>query len=185
MLHDVNGLAKHFTPETLRAYLLARATRTPDGCLIVRGYGSRRGTHQKVAGRAWAHIAAYAAFVGGYDPTLLVDHTCQADDCIEPSHLRQVTRAQNSRDRRQPPACRNGHPREPDTGTGGDRRGCRECNRLAQQRWRHRQAEEVAQARANWHAAPHTGADPAPSPTADAAPGTDPATLPRSDDDAR
>lgn len=154
MLRDVKGLAKHFTPETLRAYLLARSTRTADGCLIVRGYGTRRGVRQKVAGRAWAHLAAYAVFVGGYDPTLNVHHTCPAEDCIEPTHLRQISRAQSSRGRRQAPVCRNGHPREIDPRAGGYRRTCRECNRQAQRRWRQRQADEVALARASWRSPP-------------------------------
>ncbi|MFI6820018.1 HNH endonuclease [Micromonospora sp. NPDC050187] len=147
MLSRVNGLSRHFTPDSLREYLLARSVRADTGCLVVRGYGTRRGVHQKVAGRAWAHIAAYAVFVGDYDPALEVDHTCGVADCIEPTHLRQVTHAENCRDRVRPPRCRNGHEREVDPATGTYRRVCRECNREAQRRWRQRQADEVAQAR--------------------------------------
>jgi hypothetical protein len=147
VLSQVNGLSRHFTEGTLRAYLLSRSTRTDTGCLIVRGYGSRRGVHQKLAGRAWAHIAAYVVFVGGYDPALDVGHDCGAPDCIEPTHLRQLSHADTCRERTQRPRCRNGHERETDP-TGRLRRVCRTCNRLAQQRWRERQAAEVAQARA-------------------------------------
>lgn len=147
MLADIRGLSKHFTEESLRAYLLERSTRNDDGCLIIEGYGGRRGCHQKVAGRAWAHIAAFVVFVGGYDPALDVDHVCGVKDCIEPSHLRQVTRAENCRTRDLPPRCRKGHPREVDEATGRYRRACRACNREAQRRWRQRQAEEIAAAR--------------------------------------
>lgn len=148
MLADIKGLSKHFTEDSLRAYLLERSTRTDDGCLTVRGYGARRGTHQKVAGRAWAHIAAYVVFVGGYDPELEVDHVCGVKDCIEPTHLRQVTRAEICRTRAQRPLCRNGHVREFDETTGRYRAACRVCNADAQRRWRQRQAEETTRARA-------------------------------------
>ncbi|MFF5181628.1 HNH endonuclease [Micromonospora sp. NPDC000316] len=148
MLSRVKGLSRHFTEDTLRTYLLERSVRRDDGCLIIRGYGAQRGVHQKVAGRAWAHIAAYAAFVGGYDPDLDVDHLCDAKDCVEPTHLRQISHADNCRTRAQAPTCRNGHDREVDESTGRYRRTCRACNRDSQRRWRERQAAEVAQARA-------------------------------------
>ncbi|MGW3613310.1 HNH endonuclease [Micromonospora sp. NPDC005163] len=147
MLSRVNGLSRHFTEDSLRRYLLERSVRQADGCLIIRGYGTQRGVYQKVAGRAWAHIAAYAAFVGGYDPDLDVDHLCDARDCVEPTHLRQVTHAEICRTRAQPSTCRNGHDREVDESTGRYRRTCRACNRDSQRRWRERQAAEVALAR--------------------------------------
>ncbi|WP_200214233.1 HNH endonuclease [Micromonospora coerulea] len=150
MLSAVTGLSRHFTEDSLRAHLLARAARRDDGCLIVRGYGSRRDVHQKVAGRAWAHIAAFAVFVGGYDPDLDVDQSCGVSDCIEPTHLRQVSRAENCRDRRRDHRCRNGHEREVDEATGRYRRVCRVCNAEAQRRWRQRRSAEVAAARAGY-----------------------------------
>ena len=150
MLSAVNGLSKHFTEDSLRSYLLDRSTRTDQGCLIVRGYGDQRGVYQKVAGRAWAHIAAYAVFVGEYDPLLDVDHRCGVKDCIEPSHLQQLTRADNCRTRVRQRQCRNGHDREIDGTTGEYRRSCRQCNRDAQRRWRQRQAAEVERARTSW-----------------------------------
>lgn len=149
MLSRVKGLSRHFTEETLRAYLLDRAVRLDDGCLIVRGYGDRRGVHQKLAGRAWAHIAAFVVFVGDYDPALDVQHLCGAPDCIEPSHLRQGTPVED-RPRRQRPRCRNGHDRDIDPATGRYRKVCRSCNRDAQKRWRERQAAQVAEARASY-----------------------------------
>ncbi|MEU7948305.1 HNH endonuclease [Micromonospora taraxaci] len=148
MLSQVKGLTRHFTEETLRAYLLDRSVRRDDGCLIVRGYGSQRGVYQKVAGRAWAHIAAYVVFVGNFDPDLDVHHLCGVPDCIEPTHLRQVSHADNCRNRRQQPHCRNGHEREIDPASGRYRKVCRVCNNEAQKRWRSRQAAEVAAARA-------------------------------------
>ena len=114
MLSAVIGLSRHFTEDSLRDYLLRRSERRDDGCLIIRGYGTRRGVHQKVAGRAWAHIAAYAAFVGNYDPDLEVDHLCDAPDCVEPTHLRQISHAENCRTRVQGPTYRNGYDREID-----------------------------------------------------------------------
>lgn len=150
MLSQIKGLSRHFTAETLRTYLLDRSVRTEDGCLIVRGYGNRRGVYQKVAGRAWAHVAAFVVFVGSYDPDLDVHHLCGVPDCIEPSHLRQVTPAERARSRRQRPQCRNGHDREVDPATGRYRTVCRRCNSEAQRRWRERQAREVAEARARY-----------------------------------
>ncbi|WCN78616.1 HNH endonuclease [Micromonospora sp. LH3U1] len=148
MLSAVKGLSRYHTEESLRAYLLERSHRTDDGCLVIHGYGPRRGIHQKVAGRAWAHIAAFVVLVGGYDPTLDVDQTCGAADCIEPTHLRQVSRSETCRTRSQAAQCRNGHDRELDATTGRYRRVCRVCNQEAQRRWRERAAAEVAQARA-------------------------------------
>ncbi|MCI4066656.1 HNH endonuclease [Micromonospora sp. R77] len=160
MLALVTGLSRHFTEESLRAHLLARCRRRPDGCLVVRGYGPVRGVRQKVAGRAWAHIAAYAVLVGGYDPTLDVDQVCGVGDCIEPTHLRQVTRAETARHRRQEPRCRNGHQREVDEATGRYRRVCRECNREAQRRWRERRTAEAVAARAAFGRDPSAGRPP-------------------------
>ncbi|SCF20453.1 HNH endonuclease [Micromonospora mirobrigensis] len=150
MLSQIRGLSRHFTQDSLRSYLLERSVRRDDGCLIVHGYGGRRGVPQKVAGRAWAHIAAYVVFVGGYDPDLDVGHRCGTPDCIEPAHLHQVARADTCRNRTRAPQCRNGHDREIDPGTGAYRRVCRECNRQAQKRWRDRQSAEVARARAEY-----------------------------------
>ncbi|SCF10895.1 hypothetical protein GA0074695_3530 [Micromonospora viridifaciens] len=150
MLSQVTGLSRHFTEETLRAYLLARSVRRDDGCLIVRGYGNQRGVYQKVAGRAWAHIAAFAVFVGGYDPELDVHHDCGVPDCIEPTHLRQLSHAESCRTRKQHPQCRNGHDREIDPATGRYRKACRTCNSDAQRRWRQRQARQVDEARASY-----------------------------------
>ncbi|WP_203856838.1 HNH endonuclease [Plantactinospora mayteni] len=150
MLSQIKGLSRHFTEETLRAYLLDRSARVEDGCLVVRGYGSQRGEYQKLAGRAWAHIAAYVVFVGDYDPELEVDHLCGVPDCIEPTHLRQVSHAENCRRRKQQPRCRNGHDREIDIHTGRYRKVCRRCNGDAQKRWRERQARQVAEGRASY-----------------------------------
>lgn len=145
MIPNVRGLAKHFTIDSLRDHLLARSTRTTGGCLIIRGFGEQRGVYQKVAGRAWAHIAAYAVFVGPIQPGLEVDHICGVKDCIEPGHLRQLTHAENCRLRAQSDTCRNGHLREPDPATGRLRGQCRTCNAEAQRRWRTRQADERRQ----------------------------------------
>jgi hypothetical protein len=145
VLDKVPGLSRHFTVDSLREYLLARSTRTPGGCLVIRGYGKQRGVYQKVAGRASAHVAAYAVFVGPLQPGLEIDHTCGVKDCIEPTHLRQLSHAENCASRAQADVCRNGHPRERDPATGRYRKQCRACNAAAQRRWRARQAEEREQ----------------------------------------
>ncbi|MGC1213871.1 MAG: HNH endonuclease [Micromonospora sp.] len=150
MLSRIRGLSRHFTEETLRSYLLDRSVRMDDGCLVVRGYGNQRGVYQKVAGRAWAHIAAFVVFVGDYNPELDVHHVCGVPDCIEPTHLRQLSHAENGRSRKQRPQCRNGHDREIDRRTGRYRKVCRQCNSDAQKRWRERQARQVAEGRASY-----------------------------------
>ena len=69
-------MPKWMAEEDVRKYLLARSVRRGT-CLIVRGYGVHRGIYQKAPGRAWSHIASYAAFGEvEYDPTLDVAHSC-------------------------------------------------------------------------------------------------------------
>jgi hypothetical protein len=138
-LSQVTGLAKHFTPETLRAHLLSRSVRTPSGCLEYQGYAANPRVYQKLSSRAWAHVAAYAAFIGDYDPTLDVEHSCDNPPCIEPTHLRQMTHAENMR-RRAGRTNRSScdHPRERDD--LGRLKRCRLCNAENQRRWQQRQA---------------------------------------------
>ncbi|MDI1463659.1 NUDIX domain-containing protein [Catellatospora sp. KI3] len=136
MVPNVPRLARHFTPETLRTHLLSRAVRTPSGCLEFQGFGKDRRAYQKISVSASAHVAAYAAFVGEVDPTLVIDHLCDNPPCIEPSHLRQITAAENqARKRGKARSCV--HPRQTDQETGR-LRPCAECNAEAQRRWRTR-----------------------------------------------
>ena len=43
-----------------------------------------------------AHRVSYIAFVGPIPDGMEVDHTCYVRDCVEPSHLRLVTRKENN-----------------------------------------------------------------------------------------
>jgi HNH endonuclease len=138
-MNGVRGLPKRFTEESLREYLLSRTERMPNGCLEFRGSGPRH-AYQRGPGRAWAHIAAYAAFIGPIDTTLVIDHICENPPCIEPTHLRQVTRAENAARRRgkKPRGSSCTHERVIDPETGYLQK-CNPCNAEAQRRWRERQ----------------------------------------------
>ena len=93
-----------------------------------------------------AHRAAYSWFNGGIDPTLDIDHLCRNSACVNPNHMEQVTRAENTRrgkrgDLHQPPLhCVNGHEYTPENSIwpGGGRRRCRTCLREQYQRKRQR-----------------------------------------------
>lgn len=68
------------------------------GCLIW-----SRGTNEdgygkiNIKGRAHlAHRVSYELFVGAISEGLVIDHVCGIRSCIEPSHLRAVTRGQNT-----------------------------------------------------------------------------------------
>jgi len=137
-MDNVRGLPKHFTEQSLREYLLSRSERMPSGCLEFRGYSPRH-AYQKGPSSAWAHIAAYAAFVGPIDPTLEIHHRCENPPCIEPTHLQQVTRAENGARRRgkKPVNSSCTHERAVDPLTGRLQK-CNPCNAEAQRRWRER-----------------------------------------------
>jgi len=62
------------------------------GALEKTGYGRR-----KVKGKMWmAHRFAYQEHYGDLDPDLVVDHLCFNRACVEPTHLRQITREENA-----------------------------------------------------------------------------------------
>lgn len=46
-------------------------------------------------GQEMVHRVAYFLFVGDLDPRLVIDHRCNNRKCVRPSHLRQVTTAEN------------------------------------------------------------------------------------------
>lgn len=96
--------------------------------------------------RMWfAHRLSYAMFVGPLDPDLTIDHLCCERRCVRPSHLEQVTRAENSR--RQGARithCLRGHelPARRMEGVRARRR-CRECDRIRYQAGKARKPKEV------------------------------------------
>jgi hypothetical protein len=117
----------------------------PNGCREFRGNDRLPHTYQKISIRAWAHVAAYAVFVGPIDRSLVIDHICENPPCIEPTHLRQVTVAENAACKRgrKPSTSRCSHERVIDPATGKLER-CKPCNADAQRRWRERRADTPA-----------------------------------------
>lgn len=140
----VPGLSKRLASdvESLRKLLTDRSTRLPDGCLTIHGYGSQRGVYQKIAGRAWAHVASHAAFIGPIPSGFDVAHSCLRKDCIEPSHLSLKTHRDNCLEDavRRMPDGRCGHSRK--RAESGRLVPCATCNTAHQRRWRERNATQ-------------------------------------------
>lgn len=138
----VPGLFVHLSrnPEALRDLIMERSTRDDNGCLIIRGYGRYRGVYQKIGGRAWAHVASYVAFVGPLIPGHDVAHLCGGKDCVEPTHLKLMTRSENilGDSIRRAPRGNCAHPRE--RGADGKLIRCKGCNLESQRRWLQRNA---------------------------------------------
>lgn len=44
----------------------------------------------------WAHRFSYAAFIGEIPPAKTIDHTCHNPWCVNPAHLRVLTREENT-----------------------------------------------------------------------------------------
>src|SRR5690606_20318080 len=73
----------------------------PDGCWLWvgattwNGYGRiRRGGRVVLA-----HRATYELYVGSIPPGMSLDHLCHTRNCVNPAHLRIVTRKQNGEHR--------------------------------------------------------------------------------------
>ncbi len=49
-----------------------------------------------------AHQAAYVAANGDYDHSLVIDHLCYVERCVNPLHLRAVTQSENMKAARRP-----------------------------------------------------------------------------------
>lgn len=103
------------------------------------GYG--RIYLDRETGSTGAHRAAYVAHVGNIPPGMQVDHRCFNTACVNPAHLRLLTREANEVRQRKSfrTHCLNGHEytaantRRPPNGTG---RVCRACDRDAARRYR-------------------------------------------------
>lgn len=100
-----------------------------------------------------AHRFSYTLYVGNIPNGLEIDHICKVRCCVNPNHLRLVTREENMAFRTQRSHCDNGHPfSEENTylrpGTNG--RQCRTCTRI----WNNLSAKRRRSAKANRPPAP-------------------------------
>lgn len=118
------------------------------GCLRWQGPHHSHG-YGKIGVKGYAHRIAYERSIGPIPPGLTVDHVwergCRHLDCVEPTHLEAVTRAENSRRSRvirealTRTHCVNGH-LYTTANTHITRQGhrkCRECDRVGHVRHRH------------------------------------------------
>jgi len=129
----------------------ALGKRQPNGCVYWRGRIDKAGYGRHgptLTGTVYAHRSAWILTHGPIESDLTVDHLCHSDSdcaegnnckhrrCINPAHLRLVTKAENVRAQhhRPPPAlCPKGHDT---TVVGRTKVGlCKECQRLANQAW--------------------------------------------------
>lgn len=96
--------------------MLARCEVTPDGCWIFRGalnskgYGSVGIDEQGTT--ALAHRVSWEAHRGPIPDGMTLDHLCRNKPCLNPEHMEQVTRAENSARTKPSSAlyCKRGHP---------------------------------------------------------------------------
>ncbi len=140
----VYGLSKKYTVDRdlLERYLLDRSTRDGE-CLIIEGFGPYRDVYQKVAGNAWAHQVAHAVWIGPLVKGLDVHHTCNRRDCIEPTHLRQITHKENCRAGVTRETCAYGHPREPEDPVTGRYIPCKPCGVEASRSYQRRRKQAI------------------------------------------
>jgi hypothetical protein len=108
----------------------------PDDCWL---WTARVNTRRQGYGVFWdgatkvgAHRFSYELANGPIPAGMTVDHTCYVTACVNPSHLRVLTRSENSKLQRRAlaPTCMAGHDRAEHwhvNPSGGG--GCRECQR--------------------------------------------------------
>lgn len=140
-------LAEQFTPVELRQHIEARTE--PDlvgGCWLWAGAISPGGYGVMCFGRRWhqrsvrAHRLAYEAWRGPIPPELVIDHKCRVRSCVNPEHLRAVTKRTNTLSNSLSPTainaakthCVRGHPLPKAMGDRG--RECQPCAAAASQR---------------------------------------------------
>jgi hypothetical protein len=97
------------------------------------GYGYLRPALGK--GSQGAHRVAYELLIGPIPEGLELDHLCKVRSCVNPRHLKPVTRRENLRRRATETKthCIRGHPLFGDNlyvRPGNSTRCCRECQRI-------------------------------------------------------
>lgn len=109
-----------------------------------RGYGMIRMKHNNKWIYETAHRVSYRHFIGGLDINLSIDHLCMNKSCVNPFHLEQVTRGENSRRGIHAKYgtrlfCTRGHRWTNDNTAyynGGKQKVCRKCNVINVDKWR-------------------------------------------------
>lgn len=105
------------------------------GCLLSTSRLDRDG--YAFHGKTRAHIHAWTSRYGVIPEGMEVEHECRRRNCVEPAHLRLVTRSENEKRKRwkyraRIAKCKDGHDMQLNavvTPEGG--RVCRQCNREA------------------------------------------------------
>lgn len=97
-------------------------------------FGIKRTAHE-------AHRVSYRLFTADIPDGLCVDHICKVRSCVNPDHLRLLTREENSRQQnnfnRSKLTCSVGHPLVERNG----RRICKPCQAKKSMEYRRRNAE--------------------------------------------
>lgn len=114
------------------------------GCLVWMGY--LRNGYASVSWHsrpASVHRLVYERAHGPIPHGMTVDHVCRNKPCVEPDHLRLLTRGDNARAHYEHQThCGKGHEFTPENTyrvPGSGWRHCRECGRTATQRYRARE----------------------------------------------
>lgn len=78
--------------------ILRRCVRLESGCLVYLGATNAKGYAQaKVGGRrVQVHRYVFATLIEDLPADTTVDHDCRVTSCCEPSHLRAMTRSENT-----------------------------------------------------------------------------------------
>jgi hypothetical protein len=113
------------------------------GCWLWTAHVSKNGYGRFGIGRVVheAHRVAYKLFKGSIPTELCVDHVCKVRSCVNPAHLRLLSREENTRDQinanSKKEECKNGH----DLTIRGIRRVCKTCQTAASKRYKERYQE--------------------------------------------
>jgi hypothetical protein len=99
-----------------------------DGARNAKGYGL---LGNRMSGRSQlAHRVAYELFCESIPEGKVLDHLCRVKCCVNPDHLRPLSREENSDGNRRKTRCPKGHLYDLAQDIGGRRvRRCRQCRR--------------------------------------------------------